>query len=108
MFSRFDHFDMCKLISFQKQLLCLFSWVNSLCVSYNQSLVTIGTGVDGEVPGSHGILAVNFLPGRNLAIMQCTLDGIVFHTASIKGIVVLVGMSMLILFSHTYLCSVFI
>ena len=46
----------CKLlfcVSVQKNLLCLIhqnGYFPSLCVCHNQSLVTIGTGVDGELP----------------------------------------------------------
>ena len=82
--------DTLQMFSFQNQLLCVINQYRegpSLCLRYNQSLVRIGNCIDHEVEkpciyenGFYGVL-----PGGNLSMVCVDLDGVNFHTASIKG-----------------------
>lgn len=89
------------LVSLQNRWLCLTrqysSRVLSLCVGHNESLITVGTSADTEVPRfstwGRGLLQV--LPNRNLVcvvpyfgaqLSGFSVDtGIALYTASIQG-----------------------
>ena len=77
------------MISFQRKLfyfsttLMSPSYLRSMHVIHNQSVVAIGTSVDGEAPDSDG--CTHLLPGGNLSILDCKSSTFVFYIPSFKG-----------------------